>query len=347
MWRQTYREASAAAEESLSVSINPAGSGPSWNEDLNLCLAAVRAAQFAAMAAEMESAGAPGADRGAIPGQVSTPVGGTGLPAPPSGADAGLALRGMPSLGIPAEDWFESSLPAAETPGAKHVEAGQSAHPTHVNLLAGNLPDVPRPNGEIFPGAIELGIHRQIPEAVLAQLATAEAVVAKAAPDWQSPEWSGIRQDDQLMKEIPLLVGTLPVEVQAAPIALRLTAVVVDGALAAGAVLATVLVVTLSQKALPGIKEIGFGVAAAAVVLGAAYQILSLVLGKATPGMRFAHVTLRTFANESPTRAQRLGRLGALLLSLLPAGLGVLWAFFDRDRLSLHDRLSRTYLRKQ
>jgi uncharacterized RDD family membrane protein YckC len=253
----------------------------------------------------------------------------------------------MPSLGIPAEDWFESSLPGIETPGAKHVEAGQIAHPTHASLMVDNQPEVPRSNGGLFPGAIELGVHRQIPETVLAQLATAETVAAKSAPDWQSSVWSGIRQDDQLMREIPLLVGALPVEVQAAPIALRLTAVMVDGALAAGAVLATLLVVTLSQKALPGIKEIGLGVAAAAVVLGAAYQILSLTLGKATPGMRFAHVTLRTFANERPTRSQRLGRLGALLLSLLPAGLGVLWAFFDRDRLSLHDRLSRTYLRKQ
>jgi uncharacterized RDD family membrane protein YckC len=38
--------------------------------------------------------------------------------------------------------------------------------------------------------------------------------------------------------------------------------------------------------------------------------------------------------------------MGALLLSLLPLGLGVAWALFDDDRLSWHDRLSKTYLRR-
>jgi hypothetical protein len=38
--------------------------------------------------------------------------------------------------------------------------------------------------------------------------------------------------------------------------------------------------------------------------------------------------------------------LGALLLSVLPLGLGVAWALFDDDHLCWHDRLSKTYLRK-
>jgi uncharacterized RDD family membrane protein YckC len=35
-------------------------------------------------------------------------------------------------------------------------------------------------------------------------------------------------------------------------------------------------------------------------------------------------------------------RLAAAALSLLPAGLGLLWLLFDRDRRAWHDRLSRT-----
>jgi hypothetical protein len=34
-------------------------------------------------------------------------------------------------------------------------------------------------------------------------------------------------------------------------------------------------------------------------------------------------------------------------MALLPAGLGVLWALFDQDHLSLHDRLSGTYLKSR
>ena len=35
-----------------------------------------------------------------------------------------------------------------------------------------------------------------------------------------------------------------------------------------------------------------------------------------------------------------------MLLSVLPAGLGLAWALFDENHLCWHDRLSQTYLRK-
>ena len=37
----------------------------------------------------------------------------------------------------------------------------------------------------------------------------------------------------------------------------------------------------------------------------------------------------------------------ALPLSVLPVGLGLAWALFDDNRLTWHDRLSQTYLRKR
>jgi TRAP-type C4-dicarboxylate transport system permease small subunit len=62
--------------------------------------------------------------------------------------------------------------------------------------------------------------------------------------------------------------------------------------------------------------------------------------------MRWAHISLRTLNDARPARGQRCARLLALLLSLLPVGLGVAWAIFDESHLSWHDRLSRTYLKK-
>jgi hypothetical protein len=62
--------------------------------------------------------------------------------------------------------------------------------------------------------------------------------------------------------------------------------------------------------------------------------------------MNLARISLCTFDGQIPTREQLRSRLGALLLSLVPVGLGIAWALFDEDHLTWHDRLSRTYLRE-
>jgi uncharacterized RDD family membrane protein YckC len=100
------------------------------------------------------------------------------------------------------------------------------------------------------------------------------------------------------------------------------------------------------MKVLPGLKQLEVGSAIGVMVAGALYMTLSYVLGNGTPGMRYAGLSLCTFDGQSPTREQRCVRLVALLLSVLPAGLGVLWAIFDEDHLGWHDRLSATYLRR-
>ena len=95
----------------------------------------------------------------------------------------------------------------------------------------------------------------------------------------------------------------------------------------------------------PVLKTAEMGAAVALLIVGVLYQALFLTLAKTTPGMVYARISLCTFDDEKPTGAQLRGRLVALLLSLLPVGLGVVWAVFDDDRLSWHDRLSRTYQR--
>jgi uncharacterized RDD family membrane protein YckC len=85
--------------------------------------------------------------------------------------------------------------------------------------------------------------------------------------------------------------------------------------------------------------------AAGFLVTGAAYLALFYALAAATPGMAFARISLRTFDGDEPTREQRFRRFLSLLVSVLPMGLGVVWAIFDDDHLCWHDRLSQTYLR--
>ena len=75
------------------------------------------------------------------------------------------------------------------------------------------------------------------------------------------------------------------------------------------------------------------------------YQLLFFSLNDCTPGMRMARIGVCTFSDENPTRSELRRRIGATLLAACPMGLGLLWAWFDVDRLGWHDRMTRTYQR--
>ena len=77
------------------------------------------------------------------------------------------------------------------------------------------------------------------------------------------------------------------------------------------------------------------------------YQFLFLSYAEeGTPGMRYARIALCTFDDDNPTIEQMRMRIPAMLAAALPAGLGLLWALLDKDRLGWHDRWTRTYQRK-
>jgi uncharacterized RDD family membrane protein YckC len=95
---------------------------------------------------------------------------------------------------------------------------------------------------------------------------------------------------------------------------------------------------------LPGLRATEIGLALGFVAAAILYQMLFFTLGRATPGMKYAQIRLTTFDGSVPVRAERYKRMAALLVSVLPAGLGLAWSLFDEDHLSWHDRLSRTYL---
>jgi uncharacterized RDD family membrane protein YckC len=78
---------------------------------------------------------------------------------------------------------------------------------------------------------------------------------------------------------------------------------------------------------------------------GLLYQYLFFKFSAGTPGMRYAKIALCTFEDDNPTRQAMCTRVLFLLLSAAPLGMGFFWAWFDPDRLSWHDRLSRIYQR--
>lgn len=190
---------------------------------------------------------------------------------------------------------------------------------------------------EVDPGAISVGPEVDVPK-------------KSEQADWGVPEWSTMRLAPAPEPEFELPDEPEPKaqpapEIELASLSRRLLASVVDITLVAGAIVAAAALAANNSTALPGLRTVEIGSLVALLVAAAAYKVLFFTLARATPGMKFARLALCTLDGGIPTRAQRLARLAALVLSILPVGLGFAWAIFDDQHLAWHDRISRTYLR--
>jgi uncharacterized RDD family membrane protein YckC len=258
-----------------------------------------------------------------------------------------------------ADEWTEPAPRILLEAEGGEIEVVETAEPIHANLiefpreLVATRKVRPRLAEGPFaasrePGA-QLSIFEVDPGEISILTGVEQAVEAAPAPAWTGPEWSGIELDAQSPGELVEEAAPQPETVRTlepAPMSRRMMAAVVDGALIAGAFLVAAFVAASNARGLPPLRAVELSAAAALTAIAVLYQALFLTLARGTPGMKYAQLSLCTFDGRFPTRAQRRGRLGALLLSLLPVGLGVVWILFDEDHLSWHDRLSRTYLRK-
>jgi len=183
-----------------------------------------------------------------------------------------------------------------------------------------------------------------------------ETISKEPVSDAVLPEWHSIRLDAKPREEYYApaaassedhrpLAPVFELPLQTATIGDRLMAAIVDASLVVAAFLLFVLVFVactahppMGKTALAASGTVLFG-------LSVLYQWLFFSYLDATPGMRYARIALCTFDDDNPTRKTMRFRVGALLLSAMPLGLGFLWAFFDEDHLGWHDRITRTYQR--
>lgn len=140
-------------------------------------------------------------------------------------------------------------------------------------------------------------------------------------------------------------ISTLQVPLQTASLEDRAMAAIVDFALVAAAFLLFVLSFAACAAHLPSGKPALIAGTLAFLAVALVYQLLFFRYAESTPGMRYAKIALCTFDDENPSRRQMRIRVASMLLSLCPLGLGCAWVLFDEDRLSWHDRITRTYQR--
>jgi uncharacterized RDD family membrane protein YckC len=84
--------------------------------------------------------------------------------------------------------------------------------------------------------------------------------------------------------------------------------------------------------------------AATLAVVYLQYFALFTVFGGTTPGMMFRGLQVSNFCGESPTPRQMLLRSLGYLISASTLFIGFVWAWWDEDALTWHDRISHTYL---
>jgi uncharacterized RDD family membrane protein YckC len=266
--------------------------------------------------------------------------------------EPGQASRLAGSTREGAESW---PMPANLVEGAEDSREAGAAEPIYPNLIQFPRPMIAtrrmrpmRAEGPLAsaPALSQLSIFEVDPGSISTQ--PAPAVEESAGPLWMRADLSGVEikpQREVNVLEEPMPLAPRQVRIELAPLSRRIMALMVDASLILAAFLSVALLFATHASQVPGPRIVELCSALAVLGIAAAYQALFLALVRVTPGMWYAGIALSTLEGCHTSRAQRYGRLTALLLSALPLGLGLAWAFFDDAHLTWHDRLSKTYLR--
>ena len=264
--------------------------------------------------------------------------------------------RASETVADAVEDWWQGAQPEScpeATEAQDQLESPLPALPFHANLI--EFPREAASGRRTRPQLAELPASPV--EEPDPQLSIYEVDPGALPPDSEAENttaqlvtslWSNIELEarPQRSEQPEAAAASEAAAIELAPLSQRMMAAVVDAALVSGTVLAACLAASANVDRLPSLRLFEMGLAVAFLGIGFLYQVFFFALADATPGMKYARISLCTFDDESPTRAQLFVRLGSMLLSVLPMGLGVAWAIFDEDHLSWHDRLSRTYQRR-
>jgi uncharacterized RDD family membrane protein YckC len=252
--------------------------------------------------------------------------------------------------------------------GAQGYEVVEPALPIHANLI--EFPRELIATRKVRPRRVEgthaataeeqgqLSIFEVDPYSVSTEPEALGAIAEVNAATWTGAKWSGIELDEEPPIEytaaLPTPAGEEPVnrdaagvELHVAPMNQRIMAAVVDLSLISGAFLTVAFVLSMNMKMLPRVLPLETASAIGLVLTALSYLAFFFIVEGASPGMMYARLEILTAAGDKADQAQRFRRMGALLLSMAPIGLGAAMALFDENHLCWHDRLSGTYLHRK
>ncbi len=129
-----------------------------------------------------------------------------------------------------------------------------------------------------------------------------------------------------------------------APRALRAGAALLDGLIVAIGAAAVLAILFFKAGEIPMTRQalLFYGLVYAGLL--GLYRLMSCVLAVHSPGTEWMGLRLLHFDGRAADLRLRLLRLASSLLSLLPAGAGLLWALADEERLTWHDHISKTFV---
>jgi uncharacterized RDD family membrane protein YckC len=136
---------------------------------------------------------------------------------------------------------------------------------------------------------------------------------------------------------------TIGCEAPVAPVGMRIYASAIDGLIMVAGWAAALTPVLYFGGPLAFDRTTGLWLAVLFAVVSLAYRLMWIVSKQDSIGMQVARIRLVDFDGNRPRPSARYHRLIGGLISVLPAGLGLLWTFVDEDGLMWQDHISSTF----
>jgi uncharacterized RDD family membrane protein YckC len=135
----------------------------------------------------------------------------------------------------------------------------------------------------------------------------------------------------------------IPCDAPVAPPTMRAEAALIDGAIMAGPVILGLAIFLYEGGHFVMNKTTAPFWLAVLFTIPVLYKLLWSWAGRDSVGMSAVGLRLVDFYGNPPSRDLRYQRAMASFISLLAAGIGVVWALVDADALTWHDHMSSTF----
>jgi uncharacterized RDD family membrane protein YckC len=241
---------------------------------------------------------------------------------PATTAPSRLAVAMQETLAVPRED--------------QSIEPGTDGH---LNMVEAGARILEFPRSAAPPPVFPLAVFDELAEPVVDRPRILEVPELELPP----PALGGILMDPVAEPEKERRPG-FELPLQAAPFSRRLLAGAIDSLIVVTAFAIFAYIFFRITSIVPAPQQAA-GISVSLIALfWITYQYLLLVFTGTTAGLKLSRLQLSRFDGSAVPARIRRWRVLASVLSGFSLALGYAWCFLDEDRLSWHDRITRTYM---